>query len=130
MALVLALPLLWSALVPRWSFDYDVVAAALKRRIIQAYLGIGGKQDVIVVKRVPIQVVAQLQIVEEHDNASVNGVLAGQNGSLSADSTRKEFASLHFQLSSLQRQTVNLMNEILRSRTERQRENQKMLAVI
>ncbi|KUF81643.1 hypothetical protein AM588_10000277 [Phytophthora nicotianae] len=133
MARVLALPLLWAALVPRGSFDYEIIPAALKRRIIQAYLGVGGKEDVNVVERVPIHVVgdgAQLQLVEVHDNAGENGVLDRQNGGLTADSTRKEFASIHSQLFSLQRQTANLLNEILRSRTERQRENQKILAVI
>ncbi|ETN04052.1 hypothetical protein PPTG_15409 [Phytophthora nicotianae INRA-310] len=133
LARVLALPLLWAALVPRGSFDYEIIPAALKRRIIQAYLGVGGKEDVNVVERVPIHVVgdgAQLQLVEVHDNAGENGVLDRQNGGLTADSTRKEFASIHSQLFSLQRQTANLLNEIHRSRTERQRENQKILAVI
>ncbi|KAI9981083.1 hypothetical protein PInf_010492 [Phytophthora infestans] len=131
-ARVLALPLIWASLVPHGSFDCEVIPAALKKRILHAYVNAGGNPSINAVERVPIHVVgegAQLQLVEVREDAVESGALEHTSGGISADSTRKEFASIHSQLFGMQRQTANVLNEVLRSRAETQRDYQKLLAV-
>ncbi|KAI9986019.1 hypothetical protein PInf_024816 [Phytophthora infestans] len=121
-ARVLALPHLWGSLVPDGSFDYEVLPAALKKRILHAYVNAGGNPS--------INAGAQLELVEVREDAFESGALERTSGSNSADSTRKEFASIHSQLFGMQRKTANVLNEVLRSRTETQRDYQNRLAVV
>ncbi|ETN00948.1 hypothetical protein PPTG_17274 [Phytophthora nicotianae INRA-310] len=118
-ARVLALPLLWASLVPSGSFDYDLVQIALKQRVIQAYIDAGDNTAVNPVKRVPFHIVgdgAQLQLL-------IQGITA-------SDNMRKEFAAVHSQLFGMQHQIANVLNGVLRLRTESQRNKQKVMAVL
>ncbi|ETO84830.1 hypothetical protein F444_01297 [Phytophthora nicotianae P1976] len=132
-ARVLALPLLWASLVPSGSFDYDLVPIALKQRVIQAYIDAGGNTAVNPVKRVPFHIVgdgAQLQLVEIRDDATDGSGNELIQGITASDSMRKEFAAVHSQLFGMQRQIANVLNEVLRLRTESQRNKQKVMAVL
>ncbi|KAI9995692.1 hypothetical protein PInf_012760 [Phytophthora infestans] len=133
---VLALPLLWASLVPDGSFDYDLLPSVLKQRIVRAYINAGGNVAVNLVERVPLHVTgdgAQLRLVAIRDtptDGNESEQTHGTQSNMSADSTRKEFVALHSQLFSLQRQVAGLLSEVLRSRTESQRNHQKGLAVL
>nr|KAE8927855.1 hypothetical protein PF009_g21989 [Phytophthora fragariae] len=49
---------------------------------------------------------------------------------MTGTSTRKEFAAIHSQMFSLRQQTASVLNEVLRSRTESQRDYQKVSSVL
>ncbi|ETK73968.1 hypothetical protein L915_19155 [Phytophthora nicotianae] len=132
-ARVLALPLLWASLVPSGSFDCDLVQIALKQRVIQVYIDAGGNTAVNPVKRVPFHIVgdgAQLQLVEIRDDATDGSGNELIQGITASDNMRKEFAAVHSQLFGMQRQIANVLNEVLRLRTESQRNKQKVMAVL
>ncbi|ETP31664.1 hypothetical protein F442_19500 [Phytophthora nicotianae P10297] len=113
-ARVLALPLLWASLVP-------------------IYIDAGGNTAVNPVKRVPFHIVgdgAQLQLVEIRDDATDGSGNELIQGITASDNMRKEFAAVHSQLFGMQRQIANVLNEVLRLRTESQRNKQKVMAVL
>ncbi|OWZ22772.1 hypothetical protein PHMEG_0002469, partial [Phytophthora megakarya] len=129
-ARVLALPLLWAALVADGSFEHDLIPKEMKERIVRAYVKVGGNTATNPVSRVPIHVSgdgSQLKLVElqeENTGEALEHSLGGM------DTSRKEFAAVHSQLFSVQRQVSEVMNETLRLRTEMQRGQQKMLSVL
>ncbi|EGZ28679.1 hypothetical protein PHYSODRAFT_309455 [Phytophthora sojae] len=99
----LALPLPWASLVSNGSFNYKLVPAELKQRVVQAYANAGGNAATNPVRRVPIRVSrdgAQLELIELQDGASGASEAAPTEptqADTSADSTRMEFAALHTQ---------------------------------
>ncbi|KAE8974093.1 hypothetical protein PR001_g26104 [Phytophthora rubi] len=133
----LGVVLLWASLVPDGTFNYELLPAPLKQRVVTAYRDAGGNVSVNPVKRVPVQVTgegAQLQLIELHEANDISSTApaehhCAQNG-ISADTTRKEFSALHSQLFGVQRQVANMMNEIFRLRTDMQRELQRTQAVL
>ncbi|KAG1705685.1 hypothetical protein DVH05_003395 [Phytophthora capsici] len=123
-AKTLGLVLLWAAIEPKSSYDYELLPENLRLRIIQAYQDEGGDSSVNPVHRVPFHVVGEggeLHLVEVRDIAcdSEDG-----HTSTVADTTiaHKDFAAMHSQFFGVKRYIGEVMSEVMRLRTEIQRE--------
>ena len=132
-AKTLALPLLWAALEPETSYEFQLLPTSMRQRIVSAFVRIGGNPEVNPVRRVGFHVSgngAQLQLIE----------LVGDDGSdrdqsptsrlsnrRTVDSvTQKEFAALQSQMFGLKRDVGNVINEVLRSRQDTHRDLQRI----
>lgn len=132
-AKTLALPLLWAALVPSGEFDYELLPAQLKQRIVQAYVHTGGNPLLNPVDRKGIHVAGDgsgLQLIVVENMADRNDTSVNRRPSTGPNDNQRQFSALHSQFFALKRQIADLTNEVLRSKREQQRELQKILAVI
>ncbi|ETP22310.1 hypothetical protein F441_04350 [Phytophthora nicotianae CJ01A1] len=98
-AKTLGLVLLWAALEPKSSYDYELLPENLRHQIIQAYQDKGGNSSVNPVHRVPFHVVGE-----------------------DATTAHKDFAAMHSQFFGVKRYIGEVMSEVMRLRTEIQRE--------
>ncbi|ETL98927.1 hypothetical protein L917_04101 [Phytophthora nicotianae] len=123
-AKTLELVLLWAALEPKSSYDYELLPENLRLQIIQAYQDKGGNSSVNPVHRVPFHVVGEgggLHLVEVRDFACDSE--AGHSSTVAdATTAHKDFAVMHSQFFGVKRYIGEVMSEVMRLRTEIQRE--------
>ncbi|ETN12610.1 hypothetical protein PPTG_08711 [Phytophthora nicotianae INRA-310] len=123
-AKTLGLVLLWAALEPKSSYDYELLPENLRHQIIQAYQDKGGNSSVNPVHRVPFHVVGEgggLHLVEVRDFACDSE--AGHSSTVAdATTARKDFAAMHSQFFGVKRYIGEVMSEVMHLRTEIQRE--------
>ncbi|GMF21947.1 unnamed protein product [Phytophthora lilii] len=144
-AKTLAHSLLWAALEPEISFDFDPLPQNLRSRIVKAYINAGGSVDLNPICREDFYALgdgSQLNPIvperAEQDASNITSV-AGRTGSgtgrasvgnCGGNSDRREITALHSQFASSRRYTTDIMNNILRSRNDFQRELQTVKAVL
>lgn len=139
-AKTLAQVLLWAALETDSSFNYCLLPEKLKKRILRAYINAGGSTNLNPIQRqefyvlgdgsqLNLVVIDKTQEVESGVGSIVSArsaLVAGSNG----QGTQREMAAVQSQIASGRRYMAEVMNEVLRSRSESHREMQKIQAIL
>ncbi|ETL82682.1 hypothetical protein L917_17198 [Phytophthora nicotianae] len=136
-AKTLALPLLWAALESTDNIC-DLLPSALQQRIIEAYKKTGGNSELNPVDREALYVLGDgsklnLVVINEGEVVEMNETRSSLTATVSGgggEGARREFAALHSQLLTSRRYMTELMNEVLHSRRESQREMEKVVAIL
>ncbi|KAG1703778.1 hypothetical protein DVH05_006792 [Phytophthora capsici] len=136
-AKTLALPLLWAALESTDNIS-DLLPCALQQRIIEAYKKTGGNPELNPVDREAFYVLGDgsqlnLVVINEGEVVEMNETRTSLTATVSGgggEGVRREFAALHSQLLTSRRYMTELMNEVLHSRRESQREMEKVTAIL
>ncbi|EEY63388.1 uncharacterized protein PITG_15104 [Phytophthora infestans T30-4] len=125
-AKTLAQVLLWAALETDSSFNYCLLPEKLKKRILRAYINAGGSTNLNPIQRQEFYVLgdgSQLNLVVIDKTQEVESGV----GSIG---TQREIAAVQSQIASGRRYMAEVMNEVLRSRSESHREMQKIQAIL